>query len=360
MAKWSYSHAYPAPMPSLGRVRDAAIVDYRTGRDIARAQNWALMHCRKVVMTKSWRFNSTPSAGVEDAVTGWRFRFHSGLASSDAGPVKLHAEVILTAIAVAPEPGTYRPRWRIVADDGGTPVESDWRYHAKLHASTGSPALNNLFYGSVEIEIDPDTDYECYFETADFAVLLGAVVYEVHPAQVSDADSIVTNPGLMRDLSDVTDAQHKKICAENGHSLWKRNAAHLFTLVPDTLAGTWTRDGTVVGNGYANILDQSEGPTVDANSPGFSLNTLYHRPVHTTGVPVVLAAYGQRSFSDGNVRLADSGGALVTVAMGASLDWYTQTGTLTAADAHKVDVLFNTNAGGSITVHAVSLYEYLA
>jgi hypothetical protein len=80
----------------------------------------------------------------------------------------------------------------------------------------------------------------------------------------------------------------------------------------------------------------------------------------------VFAAYARNSgaVAGGDVRLVDANGTLATLSTfvaDATGEWKTTTVNLTGStDLHKVDVHFQGDGTRTLTVHAVSVFEYVA
>jgi hypothetical protein len=356
MSRIIVGRRYPTPIAYLDRVRNGKIPDWRVPQTIGRAMNFTLAHQRKAVFGKSLCFNSTLSAGASGSTTGWRFRFRSGHASNVSGTLVLHADVLATVILdTLPEFPTHVPQWRIVASSGGSTRESDWRPMYSRNTATGFPALDNVNFLSAEVEIDPDDNVTGYFEVYDYLVLLSASAYEMHVGEVDTTDGQVADTGLFADGADITDAQHKRLCAEGPHALWKGNATHLFTLVPDAIDGTWSTASST----ETNMVSAST--TVSDATIGYKPNVQFLDPVHTSNVAVVFAAHCSVSAGTGTIKLKDGSGTIATLSpTNTSADWVTTTGNLSgSSSSHKVDVHFACT-GGTLTVRSVVCYVYVS
>lgn len=337
------------PMSHNHLARNGHPPDSRLGAGIAERLNHALIHNRKCVLTKARQFSTSFSTVPTANTDWWRFYFHSGYASTTAGNLVLYCEVML--LPGCSSSSSLRPRVRLVVNDGTTTTNSDWKYHSS-YASSPTNSFNTIRHVSLRCTITPDTDYRCHLETEDAAQVLAATAYEIHPDDVSIADAIVCDVSSFGDGAPITDAQHKKICAENPHSLWKRNAVHLMTLVPDNVSGEWSTSSA----SYTDVVSDWK----------VHASTLYHNAVHSSTIPVKLAVYGRCDGNVGNngaVRLQtnSSDSIEVSVPSQASRDWHTTTGTITpSSNLIFNSIQFKRADVNSIFVESICLFEYVA
>jgi hypothetical protein len=341
----------PFPMRWQDRIRNGKVPDWKTPFQVAQRLNAALVWQRKCVFAKSSR-GAAPPQGAAAQQKPWRWRFRTGEASTTPGTLKVRA---VAAVLPTDNASSSNPRWRMVV--GAT--NSAYRYAPGLDTA---PGLENLAYQKVDVSVSANTEYAAHIEIEDYCRIVSLMVYEYHfPGQVDSANAIATDHRLYATGNEITDAQHTQFALDNSYALWRHNGTHIVNVVPETEAGFWTRST----NSYVNMLEGS-GTTVDANSRGFNAQVQYHQPFHSSNVACVFAAYARNSgaIAGGNVRLVDANGTLATLGpfvADATGEWLTTTVNLTgSSDLHKVDVHFQGDGTRTVTVHAVSVFEYVA
>lgn len=343
------SKTTPRALPHMQRVRNGIEPDHRTAQEIARRHAYYIAHARKGVFAKHVRFNSLPQ-GSAGTTTQWRWLCRTGDAS---GAVTLRARVGLL-------PGTNGagadPKVRMAAYDGSTTTYSD--YVAYWTDSSATPGLSDILWAYMEIEdLDADTEYQCHFESVDYCRVASAAVFESVDSSLSDTSAGITDTGYYDGL-DILDAQHSEL-TEHGHSYWRHNAQQLVNVVPDWpgLAKLTTSSTT-----YINALGGSATPA--SNTPGVYVATQYKNPVHSDDIACVVGVWGKQSAGvGGNVAIVDSNGStLATLSLFTTAgSWKTTTLNLDGASAtHKLDFHMRASAGNTITVEAISIYQYTA
>lgn len=155
---------------------------------------------------------------------------------------------------------------------------------------------------------------------------------------------------------------HRSEIATTATNLWKRGAAHSFNFTVNNQASPIT-NATATAQ---NVLDTSV-TAVSAASPGYTLEMSYRASLAraSTGVPMIMQVYGKTSTAAvGSVVLVDSGGATVATCSGfsTSAGWVSSGAFNLPASRSKYDLMFTGSVApaSTVSVYAVSLYEYLA
>lgn len=330
----------PLPMLESRRARNGLLPHHASALYVAQYSNFVTQYCRKLVFQKVVAMTS-PSA-ISVATTPWRWLCRTGEASTTPGSLKMRA----VATAVAP------CSWSFTADDGVSPVTSSTVTYVGDYDDTADDVRSM----GVDIDVDPDTEYECYITVTGLAKPpLSLAVFEVHGPAVDTDDDITVDHRAFHHKSPIYDATMQDL-VESPHDLWKHNGAQLLAISRDTGSSGWIRPNA----SYINMLDPSWGTSVSSSSPGFNLRTTYLHPYHTTDIAAVLGVYANNDNSaGGDVALVDSAGTLGTLSSFSTAgEWKTTAVTLTGGSDQKVDVHFRGDGTNDFTVHAVSIYVY--
>lgn len=347
MAIVPVSKYYRSPYPHEDRVRNGKRPDWRTPGGVIVRTNFVLARMRKLVFCHSLRPDSIPQMNTGTTTTQWRWLCRTGESYEGGNTIKLMARA--TVLPTHSVGGTDR-RWRFSAGASN----SGWRAVAPLAAS---PTWADTTVQTAQITgLTPNTEYECSVTVEDGVRLVSLAVWEVPSTYVDTAGSYVSDRGIgYYEEGPITDAQHAEFAVTDPHTIWKHNGAHLFNLVPDDPASPWTRTGA-----YVNLLDAAASTTVDTNTPGVDCGVQYHDPAHSSNVACVFGVHGASTTNTGDVILVDSGGTLGTLSNFTSGgEWKSVAVNLDGSGTHKVDVQFR-DLSGTLTVNAVSLFEYVA
>ena len=201
------------------------------------------------------------------------------------------------------------------------------------------------------ITLKADQEYFGVVEDQDYARCIAVSVRTSAQATTTEngwPDPNVTGGGPIFD-------EHRTAVANMARAVWRGHGAPLFHYS----AGVAAEVRTLASGVHRNLLDNAS-TTVTTATPGPQLDMRNRTTVgRTKGVPVRLRVYASGTAADtGTVRILNSAGATVMdCALNAgSARWYHTDGWLPATDA-KYDVHYGGNAA-SLSVHAVSLYEY--
>lgn len=366
MALLQISREFPSLQHRKVRVRNGVAPDYRPVKTMADAINYITAKQRKMVFYGMYDLQNMPNP--EAPVGGsniWHFQFHSGHASESNETLELIADVLLrpNSSFLSPDPNADQSFWYL--DVGGT--QSDTKPLSKFPDS--NQYFDDYIFSQARVDIDADTDYECFFHHEDEVNLVACRVYELHSTHMDTSDTITIDSRLFAPDNPITDAQHKKMCAETLHSLFSENSCHLFSVSPtDELSAEVIVDGAykTTSTSYVNLFDGSAGGAAGANTLGFLIPTRYMAPLHDTSkVKCRIAVLAQWSSggTGGEFRVHDGSSTLATLDTFTSTaggEWKTADFELDdQANGHKIDLEFkSTSATFTFAVYAVNCYLY--
>jgi len=298
-------------------------------------------------------FNSIPAAG-SGARTRWRFAAH-------LSPKARNIYVQMTLASVNSTTDAYGKL--IVKNGGGSTLGT-----AEVHFGNTSLLPSDLpvwfgdgatFVGDGTptgvLLVTPDTDIFCELQDVN-GRLVQAVVYEV-ALDADTANGYIKSPyaATAPIFDDVRQA-----LVQNLRTLWKRGASHLLNWTVDQDSSARTRTSATA----VNIIDNTSGAP-SSSTPGYTLDLLQKGSERRGNVPVVLQAYtsltGTPGLDFGHIEVVDSSNVVVldlTVTASAG-GWASMTGTLPASVA-KYDLRFKSNGTQTLSLYAVSLYQYEA
>lgn len=354
--------AQPAIQPAQW-ARNGLYPDALMAVALANGYNHAAAFRLKEVARLSCPLASIPGAGVLAAagsVDRWRCAWHS----------HPYAQAMFVQMVMAPTP---------LDPDGGPSTPPTVRFRA----STAS-----LTIGDAEMAMGPTAatvaDTPAYFAAGRMILASGGALAVIPPdadmfglvTQVDggrivslsaweftidhDADTSGGGPATFLEPSyaagsPILDIQ-RQIMTESARSLWKAGAAHGWNWSADLQSAPRTRTSATA----ANLLDTSV-TTVSAASPGPTLDLSFRSTVRRTTVPMVMKVRAKQSSGSGTVLLKSSAGTtLLTITVNSSTEqWWSGTVNLPASSA-KYDVQFASNGTNTLSVYAVSLYQYEA
>lgn len=306
---------------------------------VSRALHHVLGYRRKLVFQYHAPFLFGETSGIAGSAVRWRFRFHSGYSAE-----KL---VIHTMLARSTQGSEPRAVWTLTPDLG-SPKDAPTIYGSRVHeAAADAPAT--FARRITTFDLDPNTTYSGYLTAYDYVRPFAACVHEAARSELEDTEdaAAIVQPARRAPIL----ASHVEDLWTAQNLVWQRNGAHLFS---------WSRDTTAVAlttTTYTNIWDQTS-TSVSSATPGASIMATSHSSRAGAGVPVRFAAYAYTSSGTGDVQLIDASGALVTLSVTTTPQWVESAGTIPDG-VTKVDVQARANTGGAtVTVEAVSLYEY--
>lgn len=245
-----------------------------------------------------------------------------------------------------------------ITTTGGGAVGSAKKY---APISPGGPAStsdvpNNFVTGTVYVSVSADTDYLGSIIDGDFGRCLSVDVFEILLAPDTgsgflDSNVVGNGPIYSTDREDIMPI---------GDAIWRRGASSLINWCSEVDSAARVIVATTADK---NVVDNSSA-TVATSTPGYTLDLTGKATVASGGVPVVFTAYGAQSGGLANgsgVKLKDSSGTtLADIHPGTGANAWFSTTLLLPATKAKYDLQhYATATGGTFTLYAISLYEYL-
>lgn len=298
----------------------------------------------------SWYGTITPlfPVGTTDE-NRWRFAFRSGP----------YAHAVLAVVGMLPPSnGIINYATSVTArldifNSGGSVVASDTFVYGPNPKFTGIglPDAWPHFKPFVKVidGIAPNTDYTALFTTQG-GRLQSACVAEL--ASLTEAGGYLAQN--LTGQSAVLDVYRKNPLLVN-NKLWQGGGGKVFNWVADD--GTTSGPVTINTTPFKNLVDQSTAAP-SSSTAGFTLDMTGKAREGQPGVPVVMKVYGG-STGGGIVRLVDSTNTpIMQITSGwlGAAGWLTATGVLPAS-VGKYDLQFSNNGSGTLSVHAVTVYE---
>ncbi len=312
------------------------------------AENHITTFRKREVFRWNGHMGATAVGRVGGTINHSRFRCHVGY-----GTTKLVAYAIL---------GRPRATWSTdpyvsidVTISGGATTTMAPDMHSSVGAPTPTDTPDEWGYHRSEIAVTPNTTYEVLVKQVDYARILSLTIFEEGGGTIDDAVDYY-NEQVPQSGSKVLDA-HRERLLPGLSNMWKRNGG---------LQVNWSREGgltrTRTASSVINLTDNTTTGTPTAHTPGWTLDLAYRTTMSRAVVPCVLAVYGSMSAGTGAVYLTDTSGvtALAATVNSATPQWFTTTGNLVAAASKKYDPMFISDGTNTLTVHALSLYEYEA
>lgn len=216
-------------------------------------------------------------------------------------------------------------------------------------------APNRWSYHRCEAEVSANQTYEGLVTVAEHARLLSLVVFEEATGNIDESVSYYNaqNPQAGSRIYD----NHRQRLVQGMSNMWQRNGA---------LAIHWSAENgtprTRTSATAINLIDNATTGTPSANAAGWKLDLAYRTTSSRAVVPVRLAVYASQSSGSGTVRLIDTDGAtLGSITINSSTpQWWTTTANLVASAGKFYAPQFASNGTNTLSVYALSLYEYEA
>jgi hypothetical protein len=294
---------------------------------------------------------------VSDALTGhttgvdtWRFRCHTSPNGS-----KIRALVVVYPAAT----GSVNPSFTISSyrvDLASTSTKTHYTGDVELSASA-DPSPDDYEYVLVDLgAASADTTYEITLSVANGCRPIGITVFEEPLLSIVTASAYELDTGKFGMHLPVTDSAMNETLTRL-EKAYKRQGAHYVGWSTDT-SSPIAVSATATPK---NILDTSV-TTGSANSPGFPISTTYRGTHDSTDVPVVFAAYMKTSTGTATLTAVDSSNNTIgTITTGSTTGtWVTGALNLTAGTTSKIDILASNSPNATVSVYAVSIYDYVS
>jgi hypothetical protein len=343
-----------------GDIPDASFL-----RELVYGQNHIMSARRKVIFRHpihTFHGNGGLSGGFSAAAGTtnlWRALFHSG-----HGCTRLR---FLIGFAATTNASATDPRIDIDVTEFGSPgstLTTTLRAGASLGGTENGP--NRILWRKPVSETLVDNQqYEILIKAIDYATPLGLCVIEEAQTSLNNDYFHAIEPGIDTPIYDSIRERTLQGLSE----IWRHNGSHLlnWTFVGTSLA-PWTPP-TYSSTTWTNVVDGST--SVSSSTPGYYLGDSggyrlenWCRLSDDTSLNVVFGAYASMSAgSTGEVRLQNGGGTVCSLTgITTTPQWHTTTTTINGTDTlDKVDLQARTsNGANTLTLHAVSLYTYLA
>lgn len=247
-----------------------------------------------------------------------------------------------------------------IFDGGGSTVGTGVSHYGASLSATDSPS--NFGVGYDTVNVSPDTDYFGLLSDFNDARLVAAMVWEL----VKESDTVygyLANGYVAQ--QPIYDTDRSGVVG-NSRSLWKRGASQVLN---------WTVNDQGVPNAIisatdTNIVDTSI-TSLNASTPGYTLDFTGKNRQSQTGPMCVMKALAKMSggglVNAGNVKLKNSAGTTIASivngwnggAPGAA--WVaTAPFAMPSGGKDKYDLQFSSDGTHTLSLYAVSIYEYEA
>lgn len=323
-------------MQAPAGARNGQVVGAHVENAMRNASNQLLAFRGKELFAYASPIDAIPASGG----TRVRWRFH---AKTSPNCDRLHVHVLVAAHSGvdAQDPSVY---FSETLAGYGTLT---WHFGNSIGASD-VPSDFAEFSGSLDVA--GSTEIACEFgDTTEGRIVAAIVFEEMLPPDTANGFFEETSAG-----ANIYDS-HRQALATLIAASWAGCGSQVWNWTTDTAAAAPTNT-TVT---FKNLLNTAV-TTVTAASPGATID-MTGKAVsrqEATGVPVKMWVYASVTSSAGVVKLVDSAGTtMLSVAITGAAAWYSVTGVLPAS-AGKYDLQCALNAAvGTLTVHAVSIYE---
>jgi hypothetical protein len=348
---------YPRLIQPARFARNAMVPEYGFAARCADAQNHVNAYRHKTPLV--WSDWVNVGAGVSGTTAALRFRYHSGHNATSLN--------FLLAIGLDASTGGGGGGGGTLGADPGVQIDvkisggatTTSTVHQGANAASTADTPSNIAWRTVTVAITANTDYEVTISTIDYGRILSACAYETGATVVDSSNYFVNyDPTIGFPIY----SQFRKAQLQGTSTLWRHNGPQLVTW-PGNYPNAAPTNGTTT---WKNVLD--DATVVSASTAGFKPMggdmSLLTRLSDGNTLDVVLSVYCSVTGSaTGEVRFQDSTGTRCSITgMGTAAAWYTLATTIAATDTiDKLDLQFrSSNALNTITLHAVSLFAYLA
>lgn len=317
-------------------------------RRLVDGTNHVVAYRRKLFGTKCVAISAVP-AGASSATEHWHFAGHTGV-----GVAYLEASIILAKADNGTDPFVYM---QAVPIAGGSTLTSN-EFHYSVVDASADDYPDEFAYGTIRVAVDPDTLYRVALITSGYARPVACSVYEIGEVPVNTSNGAV-DPRVHSGVN-ILDSQIEELMPAQT-AIWRNNAGPVLQWCRDSVGTAPTRSTA----SYANLINQSAGSTVDANSIGVRVNLQYHNTQAQADVPVLMVVRAQRTAGSTNtnnaVKVTDGTNEIEIADIDDSTLWYTVVGTMPATDGQKWDIQLRANSvSETVRVDAVYVFEWQA
>lgn len=317
-------------------------------RRLVDGTNHVVAYRRKLFGTKCVAISAVP-AGASSATEHWHFAGHTGV-----GVAYLEASIILAKADNGTDPFVYM---QAVPIAGGSTLTSN-EFHYSVVDASADDYPDEFAYGTIRVAVDPDTLYRVALITSGYARPVACSVYEIGEVPVNTSNGAV-DPRVHTGVN-ILDSQIEELMPAQT-AIWRNNAGPVLQWCRDSVGTAPTRSTA----SYANLINQSAGSTVDANSIGVRVNLQYHNTQAQADVPVLMVVRAQRTAGSTNtnnaVKVTDGTNEIEIAGIDDSTLWYTVVGTMPATDGQKWDIQLRANSvSETVRVDAVYVFEWQA
>jgi hypothetical protein len=292
-----------------------------------------------------------PLSQLADRVRA-RWAFHTGPMTHQllAMFVMYPPNEVASGVAGANGADTYA-RCDILNGAGATIATDDFHYGpGPAGSAVDAFGWPNVKVITKYLAVSPITDYYGVLTDKNYGRIQSACIFEIPSMTTNNSGYLSEN---IAERAPIADAYRENLLPLP-YLQWRRGGC---------MQVNWS-----VADGAAPITNATTTPTnvvdntstaISAATPGYTLDMSYRdRLSETTGVPCAMKVYASRTASNGTVTLKDSAGATIaTVTVTGAIGWYSTTFNMPAT-ADKYDIHYTAGAAGTITLHAVSIYEY--
>jgi hypothetical protein len=351
------SKAAPPPIAPGQWARNGKSPNARLISALNEAANHAALFRAKQIFAATGKIAAAgiiSSSGAGDRAR-WRFAFRTGP----------YTHALMAMVVLAPQSSSFGTnsyaRIDIATNAAGTPAitSQTFTYGANPvgNTYTGGWQLLKLVTGYID-GVAADTEYYGTVYDVDYGRVQSCVIFDL-PSLTENFDGY--NATNITAESQILDTYRANL-ASLVNDVWKKSGATLLNWVTDTEATPRTFTSTTP----TNIVDGSS-TTYVAAAPGFTLDMRNRaRLSQTSGVPVVVKAYGVSTAGDGGadaiLYLKNSAGSTVASITGLSnsvAQWYSTTATLPATqDTYYLMGEASSSSSDQFSLSAVSIYEY--
>lgn len=323
---------------------------------IHEATNQAVLYrAREIFRAPGW-VGSSGGAGSGGTRDRYRFAFRSG--------PYMHGLMMIAVMVpqTAGLTGNAYSKITIYSDfNEATPVASVNFYHGanpggSLTSSEGLPYIKTIkipLFG-----LTAGTDYYAKVSDVDEGRIMALSVFELPSMTENTSGYLSQNITAETEILDI----YRQNVATIQKTLWKKTGGLALNFCVNVAANATTNNT----NTSKNVCDGLTTTFSDATK-GFKIDLTNHdRLAQASGIPVVMKVFCKTTDAGGKGRfyLKNSAGtAIITItdsiSTAAGGAWRSTVGFLPAA-ADKYDLHFDNNGAGTLSVWAVSIYEYEA